>query len=470
MRESLNPVTLLSSAVGVLGVLAANWLLLKENRIVEGEAYSAFALPLVWVSLLGVWMTLALISFAKFRGRPWALGLLATAGLLLGIILVSQGTQALLAEVENADRARVSPRGGVWVTLLAYYIGIFGALGELRGPKWKGALMVAPGLVGALLLIALGTLSDLGLAREFAVRGEDFAAEVVRHLALAGTSVFLAAAIGVPAAIQAARNERAAAVVLPTASLLQTLPSLALFGLMLGPLARLGNEVSVGAALLFIFAGLATTAALIWGFRKVRYRLAGSLTNLYLGVTLLVALVPLALLTVIFAVFLNDLIVAVFSLDFGELTLPGDLAAPLSTLGVRGIGTAPALIALTLYALLPIVRNCYTGIEEVPKSAIDAGRGMGMSRAQILRRVELPLALPLIVEGLRASAVLTIGIATVAFLIGAGGLGTFIESGISQQVPDLILLGAIPIILLALLVDALLRGVGALLTSPGIQS
>ncbi len=468
MRDSLNPVTLLASAVGVLGVLAANWLLLKENRIVEGEAYSAFALPLVWVLLLlGVWLALALVSFAKVQGRPWVLGLLASAGLLLGIVLMSQGTQALLAEVENADRARVSPRGGVWVTLLAYYIGIFGALGELRGKRWKSALIVVPGLVGALLLIASGALSDLGLAREFAVRGEDFAAEVVRHLALSGTSVFLAAAIGVPAAIQAARNERAAAVVLPTASLLQTLPSLALFGLMLGPLARLGNGVSVGAALLFILVGLAATAALIWGFQKAR--LAEGVANLYLGVVVLVATVPLALLTVILAVFLNDLIVAVFSLDFGELALPG-FTAPLSALGVRGIGTAPALIALTLYALLPIVRNCYTGIKEVPKSAIDAGRGMGMSRAQILRRVELPLALPLIVEGLRASAVLTIGIATVAFLIGAGGLGTFIESGISQQVPDLILLGAIPIILLALFVDALLRGVGALLTSPGIQS
>ena len=471
MRKSVSPVTLLGSAVGVLGVLASNWLLLKENRIVQGEAYSAFGLPLaLTLLLLAVWVALALCSIVTFPGRPWALGLLASAGLLVGIILIGQGTQALLSEVENASRARVSLRGGVWVTLLAYYIGIFGALGELRGPKWKAALMVAPGLLGALLLIALGTLNDLGLAREFAVRGEDFAAEVVRHLALAGTSVFLAAAIGVPAAIQAARSEQVAAFVLPTASLLQTLPSLALFGLMLGPLAQLGNGVSVGAALLFVFLGFAVSAALIWGFQRVRQRLVKGLGGVYLGVIVLVVLVPLALLTVVLAVFLNDLIVAVFSLNFSGLSLPATFAAPLSALGVRGIGTAPALIALTLYALLPIVRNCYTGIKEVPKSAIDAGRGMGMSQQQILRRVELPLALPLIVEGLRASAVLTIGIATVAFLIGAGGLGTFIESGISQQVPDLILLGAIPIILLALLVDALLRGVGALLTSPGIRS
>ena len=185
--------------------------------------------------------------------------------------------------------------------------------------------------------------------------------------------------------------------------------------------------------------------------------------------TLLVAVLPVALLTVMLAVVLNDLFVALFSLNFGALQLPSSLGAPLSSLGVRGIGTAPALIALTLYAFLPIVRNSYVGIKEVPRAATEAGRGMGMSAAQILRRVELPLALPLMIEGVRASAVLTIGITTVAFLIGAGGLGTFIERGIGQQVPDLILLGALPIIVLALLADALLRALGLLLTPRGLR-
>ena len=187
--------------------------------------------------------------------------------------------------------------------------------------------------------------------------------------------------------------------------------------------------MSVGAALLFILVGFILVAGLIWGFSRLREVLSGGLEGVYLGIIVLVALVPVALLTVILAVFLNDLIVAVFSFNFTELTFPTNFTAPLSTLGVRGIGTAPALIALTLYALLPIVRNCYTGIKEVPRSAIDAGRGMGMSPAQILRRVELPLALPLIIGGLRASAVLTIGIATVAFLIGAGGLGRVYSAG-----------------------------------------
>ena len=102
-------------------------------------------------------------------------------------------------------------------------------------------------------------------------------------------------------------------------------------------------------------------------------------------------------------------------------------------------------------------------------AAIEAGRGMGMSPAQILRRVELPLAFALINEGLRASLVLSIGIATVAYLIGAGGLGTFIQRGIDQVVPDLILLGAIPVILLALALDGLLRLIGHYLTPRGVR-
>lgn len=115
------------------------------------------------------------------------------------------------------------------------------------------------------------------------------------------------------------------------------------------------------------------------------------------------------------------------------------------------------------------MRNTFIGIREVPAPVTEAARGMGMSQRQILWQVQLPLALPLIVEGLRASAVLTIGIATVAYLIGAGGLGTFIQQGIDQVVPDLILLGALPVIMLALIADAVLRGMGSLLRSPRLR-
>src|SRR5690606_7718565 len=155
------------------------------------------------------------------------------------------------------------------------------------------------------------------------------------------------------------------------------------------------------------------------------------------GLLLAVPVAPGVLLAVILAVVIN----AAMGALLGAGSVPGWPAwdAPLTAVGVRGIGSAPALIALTLYALLPIVRNTYTGLEGVPRAATEAGRGMGMSPRQLLLRVQLPLALPLIVEGVRAAAVLTGGTTTVAYLIGAGGLGVFIQRGIDPVVPDLVL-------------------------------
>ena len=470
----VNPVALLSGAVGLAALLSLpffdpGWLLLKANRLVEGTSYGALALSSSWTLFLGaLWLAVGLTGFLPFRGRPWVLAYAASAGLVLAVLFISRGTAQLLADAGSS--ARVSLQGGVWLTLLAYYVGIFAALNEAgaKGARFQRALMVVPGLTAVLVLVFTGTLGGLGLSRELANGSGDFRAEAARHLALSGTSVLLAALIGIPAAVWAARREEVARFVLPTASLLQTLPSLALFGIMLAPLARLGSTVTVGGALLVIVAGVALAGLLLAGLRLLRG--AAQLVKTALRVaTVLMALVPLCLAVVILAVVLNDLITALLRFDAAGVTLPAGLGAPLSSLGVRGIGSAPALIALTLYALLPIVRNTYTGVVEVPKAATEAGRGMGMSAGQILRRVELPLALPLIVEGLRASAVLTIGITTVAYLIGAGGLGTFIQRGIDQVVPDLILLGAIPIILLALLADGMLRTVGFLLTPRGIR-
>lgn len=117
------------------------------------------------------------------------------------------------------------------------------------------------------------------------------------------------------------------------------------------------------------------------------------------------------------------------------------------------IGITPALTALTLYALLPVVRNTLTGLENVPESAIQAGRGLGMTEVQELCLVRLPIASPLIMAGVRTAAVVGVGIATLAAFIGAGGLGEFINRGLALSNTRLILLGAIPALLLAILVD-----------------
>lgn len=121
-----------------------------------------------------------------------------------------------------------------------------------------------------------------------------------------------------------------------------------------------------------------------------------------------------------------------------------------------GIGVRPALAALVIYGLMPLVRNTYVGISEVDKAVIDAAKGMGATNLQLLRDVEVPLALPTIVAGFRTVTVMTISIATIAAFIGAGGLGTIILRGITTYHPQLILAGAIPVAFLAITADAML--------------
>jgi osmoprotectant transport system permease protein len=126
---------------------------------------------------------------------------------------------------------------------------------------------------------------------------------------------------------------------------------------------------------------------------------------------------------------------------------------------VGGIGARTAIVALVLYALLPILRNTYTGILQVDPAVVEAATGLGMTRRQRLRMVELPLALPVILAGLRIAAVVSVGTATIAAAVGAGGLGTYVFRGIATVDTRLILAGAIPAAVLALLTDALLGAV-----------
>ena len=121
------------------------------------------------------------------------------------------------------------------------------------------------------------------------------------------------------------------------------------------------------------------------------------------------------------------------------------------------LGAVPAVTALVLYALLPIVLNTLTGLNQVPEEVVEAADGIGMSGRQRLRRVALPPAAPVIVAGIRASTVLTVGIATLCTYIGAGGLGDFIARGLARNDPRLTLLGAVPAALMAVCLSLLIR-------------
>ncbi|MBT00210.1 MAG: hypothetical protein CMI01_16255 [Oceanospirillaceae bacterium] len=207
---------------------------------------------------------------------------------------------------------------------------------------------------------------------------ERFWAQGGRHLLLALGSVLPALLIGVPLGIGCHRSTTLRTFMIPLLSLLQTIPSLAMFGLLM---------------------------------------------------------IPLTLLTQAFPV--------------------------LNELGIRGIGAAPAVLALFLYSLLPIVSNTAAGFDGLNPAVIDAARGMGMSARQRLWQVQLPLALPVMLSGLRIVVTMNIGLVAVAGLIGGGGYGTYIFQGLGQTATDLVLLGTLPTIVLAfvaaLVIDTLIE-------------
>ena len=162
------------------------------------------------------------------------------------------------------------------------------------------------------------------------------------------------------------------------------------------------------------------------------------------------------------------LYVAAVVMTIPSIALFGLLIPVLSPIG-QGIGYLPALIALVLYSQLPIIRNTYTAIMNIDPALREAARGMGMTPLQRLREVELPIALPVIINGVRNATVLNIAIATIATYIGAGGLGTFISRGISQTDSRQLVTGAVAVSVLAILADLALLALRRRLTSPGLR-
>lgn len=164
------------------------------------------------------------------------------------------------------------------------------------------------------------------------------------------------------------------------------------------------------------------------------------------------------------------LYLAEIAMTIPSLALFGLLMLILSSLGLTAIGFLPAVLALIIYGQLPILRNTYTAIRGVDPAMIEAGRGMGMTEGQLLFKVKLPLAVPVIMAGLRNSIVLIIGIAAIAALIGASGLGVPIFRGLRNARMDLIILGGVSVSILALLVDALMSRVERWVTPRGLRT
>lgn len=370
-RGRVDRLGVLTAAVGALAVPLAPFLVLKPNRIASGVAKPLLeAMPTgAALALLAVLLAVGVVAVLVRRPLPR----LAAASVGLAALALAAGQGGGWLTPDGDRYARVAPGAAFWLLLLALALLATDATARLRpGPLLRVAALTAAAAAAALLL-ASGVWDDLSFMREYAVRREVFWREGGRHVLLALGSLGAAVAVGLPLGILCHRRPALRAPVLQVLNLVQTIPSIALFGILMAPLGLLAANVPLAAAL-----------------------------------------------------------------------------------GVRGIGAAPALVALFLYALLPVVANTAVGLGQVSPAAVDAARGMGMTPGQVLREVELPLAFPTILTGVRIVLVQNIGLVTVAALIGGGGFGTFVFQGIGQTAMDLVLLGAAPTVALAFAAAVLL--------------
>jgi osmoprotectant transport system permease protein len=161
--------------------------------------------------------------------------------------------------------------------------------------------------------------------------------------------------------------------------------------------------------------------------------------------------------------------IALFGLLMAPLAFLAAAFPALAQAGISGVGLAPGVIALALYSLLPVVRGTVAGLDQVPSGVVDAARGMGMSLPQIFLHAEFPLALPVLLAGVRTAAVQAVGLAAVTALIGAGGLGAIMFEGLFSSAQDLVLLGVAPIVALAVLTDAAFKVLIRLSQSPHLS-
>ena len=345
----------------------------RANRIVAGATHGLSAGGAAGFALAALAALSLAAAFAPARSR--ASLELAGASAMTAVLAWALGYAASTLTRSAPAIARVSVGGGPWLAGAGVAIVWFAALQARpgRAVRWAAAGVAALAWAAA---AAWGGLARLSLVMEYRVQADAFWSAVATHLSLVGVSLGIAVLVGVPLGVAAARVRWVRSVLLPVVGVIQTIPSLALLGL---------------------------------------------------------------------------------------------LVVPLAVLGLPGIGPLPATIALTAYALLPVVRDTYIGLAGVDPAAVDAGRGMGMTPTQLLLRVEAPLALPLMVEGVRSATVMIIGIAAVVAFVGVGTLGVLVFSGWGYQADDLILLGAVPMVLLALVADAGLRWLGRALTSPGVR-
>ena len=363
------------SCLLLYALFASPFMTFRANRIVQGETRTVFeALP---GSAATVLVTIVLLSaFIAFFRFPTRLKLVfALTGLAALAVFVGQAASFLMPEGNGF--ARVSPASGFWLIFAGLALLATDCIARLE-PKPAARILLLLVAIAALAAVLIsGLWNDLSIIKEYTGRADTFWTEALRHVELAIGSLIAATVVGIPLGILCYKVERLRAGVLNSLNIVQTIPSIALFGLLIAPLGWIAA------------------------------------------------------------------------------TVPGA-----ARVGIAGIGMAPAFVALFLYSLLPVVSNTVVGLSGVSQAVREAARGLGMTPVQRLLRVEFPLAMPVILTGIRIVLVQNIGLATIAALIGGGGFGVFVFQGIGQTAMDLVLLGTVPTVLLgfaaAITLDALI--------------
>nr|WP_226874447.1 ABC transporter permease [Enterobacter hormaechei] len=361
---------LLLACVAIAAV-ALPFVNVAPNRLVSGEPRALWQIWSFTPLLLGAALA-STVALAFWPGRAalWLTLLLSEA---LFIVLFWNAGQAAtqMASVES-PLARTSIGSGLWLWLALCLLVCSDAIRRLTPlPVWRW-LLNAQFWVIPLLILFSGDLNQLSLLKEYANRQEVFDNALAQHLTILFGTLIPALLLGVPLGIGCYRHPSRQGAVFTVLNVIQTIPSVALFGLLIAPLAGLVKS----------FPALAAA-------------------------------------------------------------------------GIAGTGLTPALIALVLYALLPLVRGVVAGLSQVPPDVLESAHAMGMSARQCFWKIQLPLALPLLVRSLRVVTVQTVGMAVIAALIGAGGFGALVFQGLLSSALDLVLLGVVPTIALAVVLDAL---------------
>ena len=376
MRARIDRLGALLTLVGAAGLFLLPFIAFKANRILPGDPRGLAAVLPAWAAV-ACWAVLATVAAVALLA---ANALLRLAAALAGIVVTAMALAAAANALTPPHNliVRVAPGAGFWLLLAALGLLATDAITRMRPGPGVRVLLLALFLGGAALALAHGTFDNVSVIREYAVNAAAFAVAARQHVLLSLGSLGAAVIVALPLGIFSHRMPRLQPGVLSALNIIQTIPSIALFGILMAPLGALAARVPLAAAV-----------------------------------------------------------------------------------GISGIGAAPAVVALFLYSLLPIVANTVAGLKRVSPSTVEAALGMGMTRWQTLTGVELILALPVILTGIRIVLVQNIGLVTVAALIGGGGFGTFVFGGIGQAATDLVLLGAIPTVVLAfsaaVLLDALVE-------------